>query len=248
MLVELKFKLETSGDCLRANQVAEKFRFVFALLIFTPVLLAAQESSTATPQKSVAQEAVQVVMKHNLLDPTVMVSSTNKPLPADGGWAIGKQPPAQCAESSANCVSVFYRAPEGISCSWVIQLNAAGSDGEILDQDENAARYFLRVVSPEKAAALVIDRKTPIYPPIAVAAHVQGLVVVAVVVNTDGTIERFIDKTGPEMLKFAAREAAKGWSLKPLNSGTHAIRYEMALAFDFKTGGPDRGSTVKVSP
>jgi outer membrane biosynthesis protein TonB len=232
---------------LRANEVAEKLRVVFAVLIFTS-MLSAQQPSSANPQKSVAQEAVQVVMKHNILDPTVMVSATNKPLPADGGWAVGKQSPASCAESSVNCVSVFYRVPEGVSCSWVVQLNADGSDGEILDQDENAARYFLRVVSPDKAAALVIDRKTPNYPPIAVAAHVQGLVVVAAAVNADGTIERLIDKTGPEMLKVTSREAAKGWSLKPLISGTHAIRYEIALAFEFKTGGPDRGSNVKVSP
>jgi hypothetical protein len=55
------------------------------------------------------------------------------------------------------------------------------------------------------------ETATPIYPPIARAAHVEGVVVMLVSFKTSGEVEKLDIVSGPEMLKAAAATYVKGW-------------------------------------
>jgi protein TonB len=127
-------------------------------------------------------------------------------------------------------------------------LNGDGSSGVILDENEDAARYLLRKVSPGDAGALVVTRKQPIYPPIAIAAHVQGPVVLRVFVSNSGVVERALIVSGPEMLRATSRDAVKQWVFKAPTAGTEAVRFQTDVTFDFKTFGPSSSSKVTSKP
>jgi hypothetical protein len=55
------------------------------------------------------------------------------------------------------------------------------------------------------------ETTTPLYPPIAKAAHVEGNVVMLVNFKTSGEVEKIDIVSGPEMLKIAATNYVQGW-------------------------------------
>jgi TonB family protein len=61
----------------------------------------------------------------------------------------------------------------------------------------------------------IVKSMEPIYPPIAKAAHVQGVVIMRAVINTEGRIEKLETVSGPSMLVSAAEDAVKQWVFKP---------------------------------
>jgi TonB family protein len=65
---------------------------------------------------------------------------------------------------------------------------------------------------PETEARQHLTQKTdPIYPPIAAAAHVQGDVVISVVIDQQGHVSSEKVISGPAMLQQAALDAVKKW-------------------------------------
>lgn len=210
----------------------------YFVCIASPGLTQQTKSYSQTGLQSVGQQAISVVLRTSVLDPTVLVQKTGKPLPANGNWSVGKEAPASCPQTTDACVRILYRVPEDeVSCEWVVQLIGDGSDGVILEQNDDASRYLLRRLSTTQAAGLIVTRKQPTYPPIAVAAHVEGHVVLRVVVSGTGAMEKGFIVSGPEMLQFAAIDAMKGWVFRPLMAGTQPVRFQTDVTFNFKTIG-----------
>jgi TonB family protein len=207
-----------------------------------------QVSSEPPQQPLIGQQAVKYLLTQVALDPTVTVQKTGAPLPADGAWSVGKQGEPACPQAET-CVRVFYRvSADDVSCEWVVGIVGDGSSGSILEQNEDASRYLLRKVPLSQATALVATRKDPRYPPIAIAAHVQGLVLVNVIISSSGEVEKAFIVSGPEMLRSSAITAAQGWVFKPLLAGSKPIRFETQLAFDYKTVGPSSSSRITAKP
>ena len=193
-----------------------------------------QQESPAKPA-SVGAQAVAVVLKHYSLNPHALEPKTQQPLPNSGNWTLGKATPASCPQTGGTCIEVFYTVPaESVRCSWVVLLNADSTDGTFLDEDDDTGRYMLRVLSKSEAAPLVIGRKNPVFPPIAVAARVSGDVFVNVVIGKTGENQAEHILSGPPMLQQASLEAAKQWTFKPLTVGTSSLPYEVKLVFKFQ--------------
>jgi hypothetical protein len=55
------------------------------------------------------------------------------------------------------------------------------------------------------------EAATPVYPPIAKAAHVEGNVILMVAFKTSGEVEKIDLVSGSEMLKIAAANYVQGW-------------------------------------
>lgn len=212
-------------------------------------VMAQQSNSTAQSNlQSAGQQAISALLKQIVLDPTALVQSTGKPLPANGSWSVGKEVPTSCPQTTDPCVRIFYKVADAdVLCEWVIRLNGDGSDGIILEQNAEASRYLLKKISTSQAANLVATRKKPQYPAIASAAHVGGSVLVRVFVSETGSVERAFIVSGPEMLRASAMDAIKGWIFNPLMVGTQAARFETDVSFEYKTFGPGSG-TVKSKP
>ncbi len=222
---------------------------VFALVALTNGSVPGwTQQETSPPVASMGWQAVRVVVKHYSVDPLVLDPKTRQPLPRDGIWSISSTPPAPCPKTQETCVEVFYEVPaESVRCSWVVQLNGDGADGTFLDENDDAERYMLRMVSQDEARALIVSRQKPVFPPIAIMAHVNGAVVMQVLVDGTGKVQKVTVLSGPAMEQEAALEAARGWHFKPLVIGTRAVPYEVQLAFTFQTQGPGN-SSVRVAP
>lgn len=211
---------------------------VLSLATVSPLAAQQTQNDAASNLQTTGLKAVSVILKQNVLDPAAISPKTGKPLPPTGKWQIGKERPAACPQNGP-CVMILYEVPEeSVSCQWVVELNGDGSDGTVVQQNQDATLYFLHKLSTSQTAGLVISKKLPQYPPIAQAAHVSGTVVIRVLVSASGTLEKVFIVSGPEMLRYSAAEAAKQWTFKPYIVGTQPVRYTADLDFDFSTSGP----------
>jgi len=209
----------------------------FTALTYTA---ASQETQAATPavQKSIGQQAVDVVLSNFILDPTVVVSKTGKPLPTDGSWSVGKETPTTCPKTTTPCVRVLYRVPDAeVSCEWIVLLDGGETKGIVLDANEDVARYLLEKLPPREARKLIISRQNPIYPPMARAAHVTGSVKMTIHVSSTGVVDRITFVDGPEMLRGAAADAVKQWVYKPMTVGSTAVPFQTTVTLNFNMSG-----------
>lgn len=217
-------------------------------LLAAPALCGLAQQTSAPAQASLGQQAVGVVLKHYALSPLAVDEKTKKPLARDGKWSAGKTPPPACPQGSTACTEVFYEVPaEGVRCSWVVVMNPDGTDGKFLDEDDDTERYMLLRVSPADSKALVVSREKPVYPPIAMAARVEGSVVMSAIVGKSGHVQDVIVVSAPAMLRQSGIEAAQRWIFKPLTIGTRTVPYTVQLLFTFHSRGSSDGS-VEVAP
>ena len=196
---------------------------------------------------SVGQQAVSTVLKHYALNPLSIDPKTGKALARDGTWAVGKARPPICPQTEEQCIEVFYQvAAESVRCSWIVLLDS-GSDGKFLAENNDAEHYLLRKTSQAEARTLATTRIKPVYPPIAMAAHVSGSVVLEAVIAPSGEMQSVVVASGPEMLRGSALDAARQWKFSPLRVGEKAVPYHVELVFTFRTTGPPTGS-VEMTP
>jgi protein TonB len=64
-------------------------------------------------------------------------------------------------------------------------------------------------------AANLVKRVTPVYPPLAKSAHIQGMVRFTALIAKDGTVRNLQLISGPPLLVQAATEAVKHWVYRP---------------------------------
>ena len=90
-------------------------------------------------------------------------------------------------------------------------------------------------ISSGVAAGMLIKKVDPVYPPIALAARVQGTVVLQAVIGTNGRIENLRVISGPTMLQRAALDAVKQWVYKPCTSDGEPVEVDttIKLVFEF---------------
>ena len=77
---------------------------------------------------------------------------------------------------------------------------------------------LLRSVSAWAAtwhAASLIRKITPVYPPLAKQARIQGVVRFTAIIGKDGTIQNLQLVSGHPLLVEAARQAVSQWQYKP---------------------------------
>ena len=89
-------------------------------------------------------------------------------------------------------------------------------------------------VSRGVSEGMVIDRVQPAYPPLARAAHVQGLVLLDAHISKDGTIESLQLIQGHPLLAPAAIDAVKKWRYKPYMKNGKPISVETEIAVNFR--------------
>jgi len=206
-----------------------------------------QRQSPSKPL-SVGAQAVSLVLKHYTFNAAALNPKTEQPLAGKGNWSLSKATPASCPQTGETCVEVFYEFPaESVRCSWVVLLNADGADGKFLDENDDTERYMLFTATKSEAKALVDTRKKPVYPAIAVAAGVSGAIVLNVLVDKTGQVQKIAIVSGPTMLNGAAMEAARSWKFKPMMVGARAVPYSAQLTFSFRTMNPSM-SVVEVAP
>lgn len=219
-----------------------------AFLVFPSYAFSQQtQDSHSTGLQELGAQAIHVVMSQEVLNSYSVDPKTGNPLSHSGKWVVDHQAPTACPQNTQSCVGVRYQVQEsGVSCAWVVLLEGDGSTGKLLDQNEGATRYFLPRLSVETTKDLVQSRKTPVYPPIAMAAHASGQVKVQIIVDADGKVINTGVPAGPAMLRAAALEAVKEWKFKPYQIGSHNVPFTTVISFDFVTLGLHYGKVTSA--
>lgn len=90
-----------------------------------------------------------------------------------------------------------------------------------------------KIVSEPVARKHLTHEIGPVYSPIAQAARVQGSVVIAVVIGSDGSVTSEKVLSGPPMLQQAALDAVKQWHFTPFQEGGVAATVNTTLTIPF---------------
>jgi len=203
---------------------------------FASIAIAQQPSKPSQPQ-SLAQQAVSAVLARYKIDPSIPVPKTNKPLPANGIWSIGKETPAACPKTGDPCLQVLYRFPDnGISCEWIVLLRGSQSDNFILSVNDDVGRYLVTKELDGQLPNIIISRKPPTYPFDAWKNHIRGSVKMIVHVAATGHVEQVIVISGPEALQNASKLAVQQWVYKPLVVESIAIPFQTIAVVNFRFG------------
>jgi protein TonB len=81
----------------------------------------------------------------------------------------------------------------------------------------------------------LIRQVVPSYPPLALAAHVQGVVVLEAIISKEGTIDSLRVVSGHPLLTSAAIDAVKQWIYRPtlLNGDPMVVLTTVTVNFSF---------------
>ena len=139
---------------------------------------------------------------------------------------------ALAAETS---ISLYTGSPMGGTPSLGNLMSGAGPAPAITT---TAAKKSTSLnVSRGVMAGRLLAPITPIYPPIARAAHVQGMVVVTATIDKEGRIVGAQVLSGPEMLRSAAIDAIRQARYKPYLLNDEPKDVTTTISVNFTMGG-----------
>ena len=91
-------------------------------------------------------------------------------------------------------------------------------------------------VSAGVAQGMLLTPFHPVYPPIAIAARVEGTVVVQAVISKSGSIESLHVASGPPLLTLAALDAIRAARYAPYRLSGEPVEVETTISVIFKLG------------
>ena len=91
-------------------------------------------------------------------------------------------------------------------------------------------------VKPEIMQNQIVKKVTPVYPPEAKKAHVQGEVKLNAVIGKTGEVENLKVLSGDPMLQQSAMEAVRQWTYKPflLNGEPVEVKTTITVTYTLK--------------
>jgi protein TonB len=92
-------------------------------------------------------------------------------------------------------------------------------------------------ISAGVIAGNILEKTTPVYPPIAKQAHVQGAVVLHAIIGKDGRIQNLSVVSGNAMLTQSAIDAVKSWRYKPYLLNGEPTEVDTTVTVNFSFGG-----------
>jgi periplasmic protein TonB len=92
-------------------------------------------------------------------------------------------------------------------------------------------------ISGGVSQGLLIQQVRPAYPAMAIAAHVQGAVVLSAVISHGGTIENLRLVSGHPLLVPAAVDAVRQWRYRPYLLNGEPVEVETQITVNFTLGG-----------
>jgi len=84
--------------------------------------------------------------------------------------------------------------------------------------------------------AKILHIVQPLYPAIAVAAHITGTVVLHAIIARDGTVQQLEFVSGPPLLMKASMDAVKQWVYAPTTLNGHPVEVDTTISVVFTLG------------
>lgn len=128
-----------------------------------------------------------------------------------------------------------------------IDINAAtadldatsGSDHDLFGPSSKRPVVRQEITGPVSVPSslvegLLVHKTLPVYPPIAVASHTEGTVVLQAMISRNGTIENLRVVSGPIVLQQAALNAVQTWRYRPYLLNGDPVEVETTVNVIFK--------------
>jgi protein TonB len=125
--------------------------------------------------------------------------------------------PPQAPEMSAG-LGVIGAVPGGMSNGTLNELMGSLSPGTAPPPPPTphvAPRPQMIRVGGDVIAAQAVYQPQPVYPPLAIAARVQGTVVLQAIIGKDGSVQNLKVLSGHPLLVHAAIDAVRSWRYQP---------------------------------
>ena len=88
-------------------------------------------------------------------------------------------------------------------------------------------------VSAGVSAGRLLEPIRPVYPPIALVAHVEGAVVLSAIISKSGSIEQLQIISGPAVLRSAAMDAVREARYAPYKLNGQAVEIQTTITVNF---------------
>lgn len=92
-------------------------------------------------------------------------------------------------------------------------------------------------VSGKVQQAMLVHQVMPVYPPDAKAAHISGTVLLHVIIDKGGAVEKVEYISGPPELKTSATDAIKQWRYKPTLLNGEPVEVDTTIKVVFTLAG-----------
>jgi TonB family protein len=97
----------------------------------------------------------------------------------------------------------------------------------------NPANSSVETISTQAALARLVQRVEPEYPNMARHQHIQGDVLLDILVNESGTVVELALVSGAPQLMPAAEQAVRQWHFQPLTKSGHAQKFKSRVGINF---------------
>ena len=103
-----------------------------------------------------------------------------------------------------------------------------------------------KLVSTYEANQHLAKRIEPAYPEMALAARIQGRVLLTVVIDPDGKVSNMKAVSGHPILVQAAQDAVKGWKFEPFKEGDKPVAVKATIELEFSPENESRGKYLQM--
>jgi periplasmic protein TonB len=146
------------------------------------------------------------------------------------------QPPREVAGDGPTVIGGIPGGSAGGPADWVIDGMPSGGQLPPPPPTHVAPGQKMIRVGGNVIAAQGLYQPSPVYPPLATMARVQGTVVLQAIIGTDGTIKDLKVLSGHPLLVRAALEAVKTWRYQPTLLNTEPVEVLTEINVTFKLG------------
>jgi len=94
----------------------------------------------------------------------------------------------------------------------------------------------------------LVSQVPPVYPAVAKSAHIQGTVVLRVIISTDGTARELQCVSGPALLQQAAIDAVRQWKYRPVLINAEPVEVLSTVSIIFNLAAPSSSGNGGQQP
>ena len=197
--------------------------------------LFARNSTAAIQQSSAQMPALPNPSMVQPLKPAAITPVPAKPVPAKSFSAKSSNPVSVRAKHHVPDLQVENAL---VGDSGLVVFEDTGVKGASTTSHDSGARNASPssppgIVPERTALARVLDRVEPEYPDAAKAHHIQGVVVLDVLVGGDGRVQRLSVVRGYPGLAAAATDAVRQWRFEPMIRNGRPASFETNITLTF---------------
>ncbi len=146
------------------------------------------------------------------------------------------EPPEQDTGVGVGVIGAPPGGSAGGPADWVIGALPSGGQLPPPPPTHVAPKQKMIRVGGNVIAAQGLYQPSPVYPPLATMARVQGTVVLQAIIGTDGTIKDLKVLSGHPLLVRAALDAVKTWRYQPTLLNSEPVEVLTEINVTFKLG------------